>query len=417
MGYSTPDMGNERNRLDFDENGIILARDDRLRDFISRHAGRWSAVSAMPGLLLLRSGADREGGVLLSGEIKKEGWLIEIISFVCNSRQTGKLVIMSREVKRELYFDNGSLRLASSTAKRDLLGEFILSEGLITKEQLDAALMDLGPGKRLGQVLVDKEILTRHEVYSLLHKKIEKIFLDSLVLHDGIFYFDEEVEVSKLPASICIDTQSLLMDGLTKRDELVYYRETVPRPGASLEKSPNVLEDCSTAEKDFVVHVDGSRTLADIDAMLRLGDFETVRIARHLAEKGLIDVILDKQKEQDALRSVVDDFNLAIVFIYETVKDRIDASELSELGAEFLEKSTAQIKGSVTMKINETGELDFRSIKKVYSASEEKDKLNFVVMILSRYISFILFTANSYLPLDEQELLSEKVYGRLDRYS
>ena len=411
-------MNDKNDVLEFDESGVILPRDGKLLEYVRSQAGRWVAVSAQEGMLLLRRASRRHGGrVLMSGEIKREGWLIDILSFVCNQGLTGKVEVMSHSIRRELYFDRGQLRLASSTAKGDLLGEFILSEGLITKEQLDAALQDLGPGRRLGQVLVDRGILTRHDIYNLLNKKVEKIFLDAIVLHDGIYLFDEDIDLSKLPASICIDTKTLLMQGVTKRDELTYYRETVPRPGGMLSEKLKALDDCSGVEKDFVSRVDGKRTLAEIDDLLRLGDFETVRIARKLATKGLIEVILDKEMEEEALRSMVHDFNGAIRVIYDAVGGRVKPGDLTLAGREFLKKGTRPLEGIEEVVLKETGEFDLRNIKRIYEASEDREKMNVIIMVLSRYISFILFTANSYLPMDEAEKLSAIVYGNLEAYS
>ncbi|MBW2260549.1 MAG: DUF4388 domain-containing protein [Deltaproteobacteria bacterium] len=411
-------MADRTDSMEFDESGVILPRDEKLLEYVRSNSGRWVAVSAQDGMLLLRR-ADKGGGgrVLMSGEIKREGWLVDILSFVCNQGLTGKIVVVSRDVRRELFFDKGQLRLASSTATGDLLGEFILSEGLITKEQLDAALKEIGPGKRLGQVLVDKGILTRHDIYNLLNKKVEKIFFDAIVLHDGVYTFDEDIDLSKLPASISIDTKTLLMKGLTKRDELTYYRETVPRPGGMLSNQLKALDACSSVEKDFVSKVDGSRTLAEIDDLLHLGDFETVRIARKLASKGLLVVILDKEMEADALRSVVHDFNTAIRVIYDAIQGRVKADELTELGREFMSKSTQQLEGPEKVTLKRTGEFDFHNVMRIYEASEAREKMNLIIMVLSRYISFILFTANSYLPVNEQEKLSSSVYGNLDAYS
>jgi hypothetical protein len=410
-------MSEKTDVLEFDESGVILPRDEKLLEYVRSHAGRWVAASAQDGMMLLRRAGSGGGRVLMSGEIKREGWLVDILSFVCNQGLTGKIQVVSRDVKRELYFDKGQLRLASSTARADLLGEFILSEGLITKEQLDDALKDVGPGKRLGQVLVDRGILTRHDIYILLNKKVEKIFLDAIVLHGGVFTFDEDIDLSKLPASICIDTQTLLMQGVTKRDELTYYRETVPRPGGMLSDRLGALDACSSVEKDFVSGVDGKRTLAEIDDLLGLGDFETVRIARKLASKGLIEVILDKEMEEEALRSMVLEFNTAIRVIYDAVRGRVKPDELTEAGREFLRKSAQPLEGAESVGLTQSGEFDLRNVKRIYEAGEDRERMNRVVMILSRYISFILFTANSYLPVDEAEKLSAIVYGNLEAYS
>ncbi len=411
-------MADKKDILEFDESGVILPRDDRLLEYVRTHAGTWVAASAMNGILLLRK-ADGGGAgrVLMCGEIKRQGWLIDIISFVCNQGLTGKILVLSRDVKRELYFDKGQLRLASSTARGDLLGEFILSEGLITKAQLDAALVDIGPGKRLGQVLVDRGILTPHDIYALLNKKVEKIFYDAIVIHDGIYMFDEDIDVTRLPASICIDTRTLLMEGVTKQDELTYYRETVPRPVRLLGAQREALEACSSVERDFVSRVDGERTLSEIDDLLGLGDFETVRVARKLSSKGLVRVILDKEMEEEALASLVNDLNAAIRAIYGAVRDGPEALKLTEAGREFLRENPRPLEGAGDASLTEKGEFDLRNIRRIYKKGKGGEKMNRIVMFMTRYVSFMLFTANSYLPVDAAEDLSSVVYGNLEAHT
>jgi DNA-binding Lrp family transcriptional regulator len=404
-------------KVRFDESGAIVVRDERLRELVAENAGEWEAVSTSPEMIVLKRAGEAAASVLMSGEVRKEGWLVEIINFLNASRLTGRLTVESSDARRELVFENGSLRLASSTSPSDLLGEFVVSVGMITRQERDEALAEVKPGRRLGQVLVDRGLLSRQDVYLLLTRKFEKIFMDVTFARDGIFYFDEDVDLSKLPASMCIDMAALLMKACEQRDEIAYYRQTRPRPSDKLERRPELVDEQGEIERRLVAQVDGKRTLAEIAGRLDLGELEVMRVARKLANRGLIDVILDRDMEQAALDDAVRDFNLAIVYICDRVKDRLPASELTMLGRDFIEKSAQQIQGLDRVVVKDSGELGHTSVLEVFRSAAGKDRMNVAMMVLSRYLSFILFTANSYLPVAEQEKLSATVYGRLEKYS
>ncbi len=125
--------------ITIDAEGGISPDNESIKKFLKRHAGRYRVMSTVPRLLVLQRLEQDGKGVprtLMNGSIERPGWLIEIINFITNSRLSGDLVTVSKGVQRELIFEKGAMRVAFSTARSDLLGEFILREGILSKEQL-----------------------------------------------------------------------------------------------------------------------------------------------------------------------------------------------------------------------------------------------------------------------------------------
>jgi hypothetical protein len=217
--------------LTINQDGSLAPDSDSIKRFLKRHSGKWRIVSTIPRLLVLQKIEGSAKGTpraLLNGSIERPGWLIEIINFISNSRLSGDLVTVAEDnVQRELLFEKRTLRIAFSTARTDLLGEFILREGILTKEQLDKALSAQTSDKRLGQILVEQGLLSGPDVYAILQRKTERIFYDTIGVGGGVYYFITDYGKLKLPASMFMDTQGLLMVGVKRIDDLEFYNQTI----------------------------------------------------------------------------------------------------------------------------------------------------------------------------------------------
>ncbi|MCU0609768.1 MAG: hypothetical protein MUF22_08395 [Chitinispirillaceae bacterium] len=209
--------------IHIDQKGSLTPLDGNDLRLLLDHAGDWNATAVGTDLLVFRrhvEGRPADAGVLLGGEIRKSGWLIEIFSFISNVRLTGTLIIMEKQGKRrDFFFESGMLKLASSSVSSDLFGELAVSEGVISREQLANALSTQTKGTKLGQILLEQGLIKAQDIHDLLCKKIEKIFNDGVIIEEGVYYFLTGDDLPKLPGSISIDTHALLLDAARRIDE------------------------------------------------------------------------------------------------------------------------------------------------------------------------------------------------------
>jgi len=402
--------------LTIDAQGAVTVSEERIRRFLQMHAGSWRMVSTIPGLLMLeREEREREpeAYVLMRGAVRHEGWLVDLVNFIATARLSGDLVIVADGVQREILFERGALKMANSSSKSDLLGEFLVSEGVITREQLDHALGRQGAGKRLGQLLMEDGVLTAPDVYRLLTRKIERIFYDAIATCRGEYYFVTGIDLSRLPAPLHLDTQALLMEGMRLLDEREYYQRTVPRRTAK-PLTRELCREMGVVEQRVLSSVNGMRTVAVIGQALGVGMEAANAAVRSLEDHGLIDTMPLDEAEERSLRTIIETFNRAIHDIYSRVEDVIPAGELTSRGQEFVRSG---ISGNETLHhavIEEDGTVSAQSLLPVLRASDESDRMKLAIMVLTQYVSFVLFNAEARLPVARQERLSAHVNAVLE---
>lgn len=401
--------------ITIDQDGNLRASQRTERQLLAGNAGRYRMSVSGDGLVVL----EKQGGkgcaprLLMAGQIPRVGWVVEILDFICNSRLTGILTIVTGSIRRDLFFDSGALRLARSSAREDLIGEFLVRQNVVSREQVEVALHTDPGGRKLGQTLVDNGVLTLPQLYEQLQQRTARIFNDTVSLTSGLYWFTRDLDVSRLPATIYMDTQAMLMEGLRHLDEINYYRETVPRKTMVLERSLTVLESCSELERGFVERVDSRRTLAEIGGMLGLSDEDTVRTAHALVGQGLLELLPRHEVEEQMLRAVVESFNRALAVIYESCDSDEKREVLTRVGRDFVNKGSHNNATLREVVLSDHGLLNYYNIRKIFESSTEHDRIKLIVIVLTRYLSFIQFNAGEYLPDAEQEQLSVKVYAAL----
>jgi serine/threonine protein kinase len=87
--------------------------------------------------------------------------MLEILALLREKSETGALFVeepaapRQHAVRKEIYLQGGRLHHVASSAREELLGEYLVRRGKLTREQLESALRQLGRhGGRLGDTLV-----------------------------------------------------------------------------------------------------------------------------------------------------------------------------------------------------------------------------------------------------------------------
>jgi hypothetical protein len=215
--------------------------------------------------------------VLLGGEIVRAGAMCEIFGLLAQSGWRGELCVFDGEVERSLFFDQGNVAGVLTTGARERLGELMYRFGGISREQLDELNGGKDTERRLGQRAVDRGWVSQEEIYGYLRKQIHEVVYATLMASDGTFFFLDGFDDSRLSTRHAMNASALLMEGVTRLDEIRYFREKIPSSEYVPDRNPN---NDSIPSQEFLTTfggVDGSRSIAELGRFTGLGEFGTTR--------------------------------------------------------------------------------------------------------------------------------------------
>lgn len=233
----------------------------------------------------------------IKGELK-DIKLADIFQMVAMQQQEGTLVVSDGETKKWLYFSSEGVSLLSSGKRRPTpLGQMLVRAGKITEKQLDEALaVWRRTGKRLGEVLCDFGLTTPEEIETVVQEQIAEEIYDLLDWQGTTFEFipgaphEEFTQARGDRRDLKFDVNAILLEAARRADEW----EKVEREIGSINEifvRSNLKGASANLEGDALsVYplIDGSRTVHDIIAALRLPKTDVGRVVLALLEVGLI---------------------------------------------------------------------------------------------------------------------------------
>jgi tetratricopeptide (TPR) repeat protein len=223
----------------------------------------------------------------------KEASLPDVLQLLAMGKKTGCLSVTHRSSFGYIYFDAGRISHASIVNRRDRLGGMLLQSGLMTKEELDAAIAEQSahPGMRLGEVLVARGVIARDVLHDQIRAQIEEAVYYLFTWTQGTFNFESDVRPEEGELVVAINPESLLLEGARRIDEWALVEKKVPSLDVVFELDRRRLAESGatlTAEQAAVARLlDGRRDVAAIAEDAGLAEFEVGKALYGLATAGL----------------------------------------------------------------------------------------------------------------------------------
>jgi len=281
--------------LDIDAHGRVVPQSDEARSALADRAGRFLLLPSAADLLIARrtppvAAPAPKPRCLLAGDLS--GFPIaDLIAFVHQSRLSGVLTVATEGVERSITFQDGEVRNAQSSAAGERIGEVALRLGYLTEAQVAQASAG---GKPMGKTLAELGLLGPNELWKCLHEQVTAVFHSILLSPAGTFFLVDEDPGERHATPLAVSTQSLLMDGIRRIDELSLFKARIPGPGAFLRrKDPPRPVTLRPTESALLAVVDGRRTVAQIATLAHLSEFDATKILYHLAEAGYVEALAE----------------------------------------------------------------------------------------------------------------------------
>lgn len=277
--------------------------------------------------------------VILQGDLSAIQ-LPDVLSFLSMIRPTGKLELRQRQLDRFIFWKGGEIVFATSNSPEDSLGQFLLRNGKITRQEYEESLKKLSPDTRHGKVLVQMGALSPKDLWWGVKNQILEIIYGLFLWKEGTFSFDEtEGELVQERITLSINTSSIIMEGTRRVDETALIREKIPSLDLVFAKvagaEPKVEElEFNQNEISVFERIDGRASVRELVRSAELTEFEVLQILYQLLSARIIEAVVVEKPEPVFLDVEDSPELLRLVSAYNGMFGRLFGALLGAVGEE-----------------------------------------------------------------------------------
>ena len=230
----------------------------------------------------------------LEGSLEDVG-LADILQLLSLGQKTGCLSVTDRSNFGYVYFEDGKVTYASVLNRPDRLGELLVRNDVISRDQLSAAMKEQAqrPGARLGEILVENGALDQDELHRWIQTQIEEAVYHLFAWEKGSFHFEpDQMPDQDGGLTVSINADALLMEGARRVDELSLIEKKIPTLDLvfAVERDPRGEEEVELTEdqEKLLELLDGERTVADLIEQSGLVEFDVLKALFGLIQPGFV---------------------------------------------------------------------------------------------------------------------------------
>jgi eukaryotic-like serine/threonine-protein kinase len=179
--------------------------------------------------------------------------MLEALALLRARSETGALFVIrggnGRGTRKEMYLDNGKLHHVASSERNELLGEYLVRRGSLSRDDLEQALSALGQhGGRLGDTLVALRLVDAVDVFRAIRDQGRDRVAALCTWKEGLASFYRGTTPTHVEFPLDLDLSSAIMagvilasDGDPKRALPVDSTRIVPGPRHAFTHEPREL--------------------------------------------------------------------------------------------------------------------------------------------------------------------------------
>ena len=218
----------------------------------------------------------------------------DLLQFISANQSTGTLQIRKGQILKMIFFEKGRIISSSSSDPKDYLGHFLVSQGIISEEELRIAMEVQRSSKMmLGKILVMGGKVQEDDMVRFLQMKTEETIYNLFLWNEGEFTFYADEFVNRIFVRISLDPQVLIFEGVLRRDEWERMRKAFPSNNVVLELTPGVeldLDETDPQTRLIYSQIDGKRTVEDIATDVHGVEYTVFRVLFALYEAGYLKI-------------------------------------------------------------------------------------------------------------------------------
>lgn len=218
----------------------------------------------------------------------------DLLQWLSLGQKSGTLVVANGDVEKKIFFRSGRVISSASNNPREYLGQFLMSHGYLSEEELRKAMeVQLQSGILLGKILTMIGLINEDDLMRLMRLKAEEEIYDVFLWHEGEFHFiDNELpQMEMIPLKV--DVTGIIMEGTRRVDEWPRIREVIPNDSVIpvVQKRIETDEEFDEAETTVIDAIDGKRTVAELVLESRSSSFLVCSTLCPLIRAGFVRLI------------------------------------------------------------------------------------------------------------------------------
>src|SRR5260221_10158062 len=153
----------------------------------------------------------------------------DLLQWLSLGQKSGTLLLRNKAVEKKIFFRNGRVISSASNDPREYLGQFLMSHGFITEQELMKAMeVQQQSGILLGKILVMIDVINETDLHRLMRLKAEEEIYDIFLWREGEFQFvDDELPTMEM-IPLQGDVRGIIIEGTRRVGEGQRIREVIP---------------------------------------------------------------------------------------------------------------------------------------------------------------------------------------------
>ena len=140
----------------------------------------------------------------------------ELLKSVLGSGETGVLTFRKGDVTKSVHLHMGRVVYARSSNPDERLGEDLLLRGKITVRQYLEASRLIGPGRRLGTILVELGAIEPEDLIGAIEHHVKEILLDVFTWSRGEYELTMTEPGKDDVIALNLPTEALILEGMRR---------------------------------------------------------------------------------------------------------------------------------------------------------------------------------------------------------
>lgn len=196
--------------------------------------------------------------------------LPEVLATISRYKVPGVVDCHRGSETKSIFIEAGTIIFASSSDVADSLGDRLLSQGKITKDQYDASVRLLQQGnKRQGTILVELKAVEPKELFIAVREQVQAIVWSIFEWTEGAVLFEPGRERTQEFIKLSIPLRQAILQGVCGVRDAKALVARIGNKTTVLQRNDEVeAKDLalSTEEEALLAQVDGKKTLYELTA-------------------------------------------------------------------------------------------------------------------------------------------------------